>query len=89
MDVINTIKDWIENIAYLIFILDIAGILLVAVTYPFLKQLQSYKSFVGMLFTGLGLLTTTGFAIIMWLIIGMCFYKFFCHVFYFYQYLFG
>ena len=89
MDVLNFIKEWIENISYIVFLLGLAGILLVAVSYPFLRKLHSYKVILGALMTGFGFLSAVCLAIITWLIIGMCLYKFYYDVIYYYHHLFG
>ena len=75
MDVLNFIKEWIENISYWIFLLGIGGVLLATISYPFLRKLHSYKAI--------------GLAIIAWLIVGMCLYKFYFDVIYYYHHLFG
>lgn len=86
MDVLNFIKEWIENISYWIFLLGIGGALLVVASYPFLRKLHSYKAFIGVLLTGFGFLSAVGLAIIAWLIVGMCLYKFYFDVIYYYHY---
>ena len=88
MDVLNFIKEWIENISYWIFLLSIGGVLLVAISCPFLRKQHSYKAILGLLMTGLGFLSAFGLAIIAWLIIGMSLYKFYFDVIYYYHHLF-
>lgn len=89
MDVLNFIKEWIENISYWIFLLGIGGVLLATISYPFLRKLYSYKAILGLLMTGFGFLSAVGLAIIAWLIVGMCLYKFYFDVIYYYHHLFG
>ena len=89
MDVIGFIKEWIENIAYWIFLLDIGGLLLVVITYPFLKRLHSYKAFLGLLMTVFGFISAAALSIIAWLLVGMCLYKFYFDVGYFFNHLYS
>lgn len=89
MDVKDFIKEWIENIAYWIFLLDIGGLLLVVITYPFLKRLHSYKTFLGLLMTVFSFISAVGLSVIAWLIVGMCLYKFYFDVGYFFNHLYS
>ena len=89
MDVIGFIKEWIENIAYWIFLSSLSGILFVTISYPFLRKLHSYKTFLGLLLTGFSFLSAAGISIIAWLLLGMCLYKFYFDVGYFFNHLYS